>query len=478
MEAPRAAGHSERMNSRSLEIFIHGLFVVFIITVLYYGLRPGRLVLDTSGCFYSGIIGEYNDTYPVAVQGLLGLFAVSMDSLATFFMFHLVFYWFGFYLLSLSFLVREKYIFSYLILMAGLFPYNISMTHWLVKDFWILSAALCNFGLFYLWYTLKKYDPVLFTFNIVLALLTLMLRHNLATLAPALAVPIVVMVFNVLNLKRTLIRMTIVLIAVSGLLYTIGSSIHYSLLSVPPDSKLVKLQVYDLIGISILNNHTGVTKDLNEKDKMALTKMLYETNLFWGMSNTVKELRRQLRRSTDINQMWKTTVLTNLWDYCKLKWHAFAFCFNDSKNYGYLMIKPGQSGYGRFHDRLAKEFEIDPVRDTFVLKMYTKYIEKYLSIVPSSFWIYLLSWGLVLLSGYMVIFKKIFDDDLLFSLLLNIFSHSYTGVYLFILSAGTSEQRYVYPANVITIISVVFFVSYVYNYQLVSLKNKHLTSKD
>ncbi len=431
------------------------LSILFFSGTVYY-LSPGVMTWDTASVLSNLSDFKFKGSHAPAFQYLWYVLLPFSKSQIILFYINAALYWYAILCFSLSTSPKSK-VLSISFFMLALFPNMIFMNHVVNFDVIANHLLLAFFGTMACYLTYNR--KILLIISLVFSVLFMMTRYNsLAALVPM----ILFWVYESNKLvspsklfkKFALLFFTLTLIHLG-----VTRLFFYS----PPNYFQNFTAPYDLVGISIENNHTGITKELPSNYQKKLTHIYNKNGWFLGqpqLENTFK--------SYDIVDEWKKAVFKMPASYLTVRLKTVRRMFNGQT------FQMQQHPLFYWHDftrgsitrQLREKFtekewattELTRRRSEFhaITVGYGNLLTKYFTSFPSTLWIACLGIVELLVLLYLVVVKKCFSQHVRISLFMTA-----TALFWYIplvLLVQIPMARYVYPANSLILASFPFMV--------------------
>ena len=330
---------------------------------LFAGYFPGGLCGDTIGDILSGLEGVVSPGDPAILQvGARMLQHISISQWPIL-LIHLGLYFFGFYICSVYFLRKKSRVFAYLALLLSISPHLLYMHTLVVKDVFIgalwsnvLGIALLTTNKEVFRYQLRIARVI----AVFLVLLSVLGRDNTFLAAPALLLMIIgpgwFGASRVGAFWKYAAVFILLLVGCVGFMRIVNQQLNTENKSRNYGNDFFVRQICstDLIGMSILQDHSGVTAHLTSREKKYLEDIYYKRPIFWLDRDFFWSM---FPRRQDILLDWKEEILNHPMIYLKHRGHLFANLFVGSP--GLQMMWVSQSSDLRWvASRLGKEDEI------------------------------------------------------------------------------------------------------------------------
>lgn len=448
------------------EIYFSLSFIALLALLLgamfFVGLYPGRLVTDTAGNIHNALNGTYSLIYPPFIEAFMGMLFVFDKSLFSIFFLQIFTYWAGVFFISRYFYKNSAWL-VLLVFLIALFPYNIYLHSILIKDVWLQETYILFFGLTALAANKDRIDIILIFLVFLTGLTVILLRNNFVALILPIGLVISWLLLNRYTGKKYFLRLTVLSILCSILLWGAGSLFNHTVTDGRQKKKVdyfANLVGYDLFGMSITSGHKGVTQNLSSEAKNRSTSAYYDNNILWvGMiGNEAYILLDELLVSKESKQEWKKEILNQPRLYLKHRIHVFSKLFDGTGQDHTTMLKRNKNLWPEKFKKSLDRIKIAEISPTFVWQTYEKYLHSYFMKIRSNWWLLVLSFAIGIAAIVFILLGNKCNNDLSLCLLMNFCAWSYFGPYIFMLHH--SEVRYVYPGLSLILFSVPFFVSY------------------
>jgi len=443
-----------RVTIYTLSLFYFLSFLVILITFF-----PGGLCGDTAGNIYAALNGEISPKDPPLLQYGIMLLQRFTFSQGVILVLQLGLYTTGFFLTSLYFVQckhpKLAWISALLFLSPGIFYLQTTI----IKDALVASLWLNIFALSLLkTRSTQKSIRLMLTFlALLLTLVSVLSRDNTFLGLPALlylifqdechqwfpsnkvAVPLVLAPLFIFFLIIGYVTMQFC----NSLLLGDTETRDYQ-----DDFFVHQVCTADLMSLSILNQHSGVTSKLSQKQKLYFDHLYTTGPIYWldrSLLNQVFPHKNQIIRE------WKTTVLNNPVAYLKYRTRIFSLLFIGNERLETMFIGDADNlsalrGSLVFEGKTTLEtFETpDWLKGNWLKRSYLRIIHLYFGSLSDYFFV-LTAVGLGL-----IVFTKVKKLNAIYTrsaMALVILGVCYTLPNYFLVQHP--ETRYVYPVKVL-----------------------------
>jgi len=381
-------------------------------------------------------------------------------------------YFTAIFLLSYFFFKIGKRIFAFFILLLAWHPYNIFLQGMVIKDVALMVLWINIFALS-LHSTLIRHKSIRFIIllvNIALMLTGILIRDNSFTAAPPLLFLILYGYDADLINSRSFTARTFMFLFTIILAFFFMKGLNSLLLPSDIGNRNYKksyfvhqLCKYDLIGMSVLNGHKGVTAVLDEKDRHEIEYYYDTLPIYWYWKNAKYIEGKLFKKGFDFLSAWKKSVIQDPFLYMRHRFYIFMKTFGGNPFYHLMWVR--QAAQGEFRNMLTINGKSPDLfytpkthEDNFVFHTISAYVEQNFVWVGSSF-IYALLGILMLVHGFYILhIKKYLSPMINMIKYLNFAALLYYIPYLLFISQP--ETRYVYPAIVLIILSIPFYLAF------------------
>jgi len=382
------------------------------------------------------------------------------------FLLNTLFYWVAVCLFSLA-LARITVWLGWLPIVAALIPSTIHMSHIVNFDvasnvFLILFFALC-LTLHY-----KQGSRTVFVLSIICLTAFLMSRYNAITCLLPMALFLSYMFERSQQIKKVVIGAVFITVLVWG----INQVSIKTLVGEKPDYIKGFTATYDLLGMSVEQNHEGITKDFPDKLKQRVTEH-YEKNgwlLFLYDDNhgfrTYPNVEKKFRR-TATKGYWIREIVKDPLAYLRMRFKtASRMLTRETLGYEqnplFLWSAYEKRSVAGFLKPYFKKKQLDPTRIkrpegelNIFAKLYGTGLTGYMVLLPGNWGIPLV--GILMLIVSLVLVLKGFKSDMLTNLIfMNVVAMAWYIPVLIVVQIPMA--RYVFPSNSLTIFSIPIFI--------------------
>lgn len=452
-------------------VFLAGISLILLLSifVLFYGFYPGGLCSDTVSMIHHGITSNFTNNDPPVLQLLAGLGYSIYPNQSPLLLTQLAGYFLGIFFLSFYFFKIRKRMMAIVMILISWFPYNIFLHAMVVKDIALLVVWLNIFALSINSTIIreKRFRLFLLIINIVLILFGVLVRDNSFTATPALLF-LVLYGYDTEQLKIKS-RPVKAVIAFSSLFlaFFLMQGINGLFLSGKKGARDYKKSYfteqvckYDLVGMSVLLSHNGITSMLNKKEQDHIEDLYNISPIYW----TVKKDIQFIGKDLDIFEEWKKTVLHHPLLYINHRFHIFRKTFGDEAFSQLMWVRQAQAGVIKkdmlsFDGALPDKFYTPRSHiNNIIYRTVRSYLEWYFNRFGSAFPFALLGILMMLHGIYIVYVKKENIPAVKIIYLINFSAFLYYVPYLFLVHQA--ETRYVYPSIVLIILTMPFYFTF------------------
>lgn len=437
-------------------------------TVFFLGLYPGKLYPDTAVNIYNALEDNFGAVFPAIIGATFQIILAFDPSLTTIFLTQVATYWLGVFLLIWAVLRMSEGngVIALALFLVALFPYCLNYQFLLLKDNWLLNSYLLFFGLFGLSMTVTGRRVLFIVAMALVAFNLILVRNAFLPLIIPLAMCLI-MVGNTRMPLRISVRWLLSTLAATAVLTAIlswGATAASDRLSedrrMGTDYSLAVQAARELIAMSVLDDHRGVTAGLSDRTKARLDRA-YDTYWTWWASvvgTETKDLINELKDSPTVLQEWGDVVREHPLRYAKHRWTIFMVHFDASLRLNAFLINRKVPFSEARYQRIMQDVEIQQIENNGVWRAYALYIRAFFYIMPTMAWVpalslLMLAWGCVRILKN----RQIRHYEMMF-MMMNIAAWSYMGPYLLMLSHA--EARYVYPALCLVLFSIPYFLAH------------------
>lgn len=452
-------------------VFLAGISLILLLSVfiLFYGFYPGGLCHDTVSMIHHGVTGNFTNNDPPILQILAGLAYSIYPNQSPLLFTQLAGYFLGIFLIAFYFVKIRKRMVAIIVMLLSWFPYNIFLHAMVIKDVALMVVWLNIFALSINSTIIseKRFRLFILIINSVLLLFGVLVRDNSFTATPALLF-LVLYGYDteLLKIKSWPAKAAI---AVSSLLlaFFLMQGINGLFLSDKLGTRDYKksyfteqLFKYDLIGMSVLGGHNGITSMLNKKEQKYIEHLYNICPIFWS----VKIDKKFFEKDRDKFAEWKTTVLYHPLLYIRHRFHIFTKTFGDYAFSQLMWVSQAQAGVIQknmlsFDGTPPDKFCTPRSHINNVLfRNVRSYLEWYFNRIGSALPFALVGILMMLHGLYIVYVKKQNIPAVKIIYLVNFAAFLYYIPYLFFVHH--SETRYVYPSIVLIILTMPFYFTF------------------
>ena len=367
-----------------------------------------------------------------------------------------VLYWYSILCFSLSLAPKNKIIATSFFII-GLLPNMIFMNHVINFDVITNHLLLAFFSTMACHITYQK--KFLLTFSLVFATLFMLARYNsLISLVP-------VTLFwsyenNSSEKTTTLFKKFVILLIVMTALHISVTKLFFN----KPQNYFKNITArYDLVGMSIDGNHSGITKDLPKDLQEELSRIYNENGWFLGQPMLHKTFK-----SYDVVDEWKKSIIKSPITYLKVRVKTSYKMF--SGNTFVLQQCPlfywHHFSAGNIPNFLKEKFaekqwstsNLTKNKKSFngFTKTYGEILISYFKRFPSSLWIACLGMVEFIALLYLAIIKKYFSQSTRIALFMTATALAWYAPLIVLVQIPM--VRYVYPANSLVLASLPFML--------------------
>lgn len=288
----------------------------FVIPIsLWFGLKPGQITYDSGAIIVKALNGQYHSYWSPTYQYLWGKLIEITLSPSPILAVTLATYWLAVFLFTAS-LLKYGVFFAYSVFFFALHPNVVGMTHIINTDTAVNAAILLFLSACLALTSLNpRYRfPLIITASVSLAFIVL-LRYNSLVLLPPFSF-LLVWSMSLAKLKGTVFFSVILAVALLILEFAIA---HLTV--VEKQDYVGNYTIpYDLISISIEQNHRGVTRSLNDTDRINVEEIYNSTGWYMNKFEGLSKLRDQNRGN---RSLWVNTILYDPVSYLKVRIKTF-----------------------------------------------------------------------------------------------------------------------------------------------------------
>lgn len=450
-------------------VWIASFYLLFL-GICFAGYFPGGLCGDTIADIHAALRDVVGLNDPPLLQISIRWLQKITISQWPLLLIQLGLYFFGFFLISMYFLNKGRQIFAWLALLLSVFPHLLYMHTLVVKDVLVGGLWLNVMGLALLSGTDTNRYRVIVCRGVagLMILLSILCRDNTFLAAPALLMMLIPPEWakrwlGTASLSKSATIFLITVFACYGFMRAINSQLipGSSNRDYRNDFFVRQICTVDLIGMSVMKNHDGVTAHLGNREKKYLEDLYYKRPVFW----LKKDLFQKIFPSDEIIlRQWKEEVLNHPLEYLQHRSNLFAGLFVG--NPGLQMMWVGQSRDLQWvQERLdvdettARKFVVSDYWENNPVYAFSRYVFR-------SYFEGISDWILVL----QITFCSIIFFWLVLKMKCNRVVHPSEWIVFHAILAGLfyvipnfffvqhSETRYVYPTLILFFVSSLVFV--------------------
>jgi len=450
-------------------VLIVVLICLALFALFYLSFYPGGMVRDTAKVITAAINGEFKTNDPPIHVLLFSALLKFDDGVAPMLFLQLLSYWLAVAVFCIL-LLRRGWHYVALMLAIALYPYNIHLHNLALKDVLLLGCLLIYFALAYIVLLQQKPRLGICVVLFLVMIAAFMLRENAITMLPALAISTAVVTRNywidmLSNVaKSSQFRYAITLLAATSAIgamafifnFSVDSYLRYSEKS---DYNFFEkfLAPYDLMGMSIQEGHTGITKILSESEKIELERVYYGRQIFFKAQ--LGKVDRTFPPAGERVGIWIDAIRNNPRAYLKHRWQTFSKLFDGTgesstsrlnRNAGWRSLEITSPKYAK------RWWPIGWKPDAWMYQPWRNTIEAYFKVIPSHLFVPVLNLMMMVVLSIVFIKKSTLGQEGTLAMLMNLTAFFYYAPFFFVIHHP--EVRYVYPSISIILFAIPFFL--------------------